>query len=89
MARTFKLIGPAALPVKDRPKCKMCGKALKPNFKHYWPTDGKTEPTKQFAGTYGKGAGFFCRELHALWWADHTIAAIASGQLIVKKGGSK
>ena len=77
----YKITGIARpMPKKDRPKCKWCGKVLEPVWDFTFPTSG--ESSKAFNGKYGKGEGNFCRELHALWWADHTIARIRAGELI-------
>jgi hypothetical protein len=71
-------IGPLPPKKRERPQCKWCGTPLEPVWDYTFPTTGDRKPSKAWSGRYGKGDGNFCRDLHALWWADRTIQNLLS-----------
>ena len=83
----YKDVGQPVPPVKDRPKCKWCGKPLKPNYHYEWPTkmNGLAQPTREFSGSFGYSS-HFCQARHGAWWAELTIEQIKTGQIKVTKG---
>ena len=72
MSRTLgPILGAKPLPVGQRPKCRYCGKELRPQFRSHYPDRGSLRPThRTFEGKYGSyGDNLFCGLNHGYYWA--------------------